>query len=99
MRNKFRRMPKDQMNYLIYFSTRFIGNRKPPKFYRPAKSNLLGRLCKDTGRNVTIIVISSLFIEEDTEMTVAQKHKRIMSVIGKKVFDPIIKELEESGNE
>lgn len=99
MRNKFRRMPKDQMNYLIYFSTRFIGNRKPPKFYRPAKSNLLGRLCRDTGRNVTIIVISSLFTEEDTEMTVAQKHKRIMSVIGKKVFDPIIKEMEESGNE
>jgi hypothetical protein len=29
-------------------------------------------------------------------MTTAQKHKRIMNVIGKKVFDPIIKEMEES---
>ena len=96
MKNKFSRMPKDQMNYLIYFSTRFIGNRKLPKFYRPTKTNLLGRLCRDTGRNVTVIVISSLFTEEDTGMTTAQKHKRIMSVIGKKVFEPIIKEMEES---
>ena len=96
MKNKFSRMPKDQMNYLIYFSTRFIGNRKAPKFYRPAKTNLLGRLCRDTGRSVTVIVISSLFTEEDTGMTTAQKHKRIMSVIGKKVFEPIIKEMEES---
>jgi len=96
MRNKFSRMPKDQMNYLIYFSTRFIGNRKPPKFYRPTKTNLLGRLCRDTGRNVTIIVISSLFTEENKDMTLAQKHKQIMNVIGKKVFEPIIKEMEES---
>ena len=96
MKNKFSRMPKDQMNYLIYFSTRFIGNRKSPKFYRPTKTNLLGRLCRDTGRSVTVIVISSLFTEEDTGMTTAQKHKRIMNVIGKKVFEPIIKEMEES---
>ena len=96
MKNKFSRMPKGQMHYLIYFSTRFIGNKKPPKFYRPSKTNSLGRLCRDTGRNVTVIVISSLFTEEDTGMTAAQKHKRIMSVIGKKVFEPIIKEMEES---
>ena len=96
MKNKFSRMPKDQMNYLIYFSTRFIGNRKPPKFYHPGRTNSLGRLCRETGRNVTVIVISSLFTEEDSEMTTAQKHKRIMSVIEKKVFNPILKEMEES---
>ena len=92
MKNKFSRMPKDRMNYLIYYSTRFIGNKKPPKFYRPTKTNLLGRLCRNTGRSVTVIVISSLFTEEDAGMNAAQKHKRIMSVIGKKVFDRIIKE-------
>ena len=92
MKNKISRMPEGQMNYLICFSTRFIGNTKPPKFYRPTKSSPLGRLCSETGRNVTVIVISSLFTEEDAGMNAAQKHKRIMSVIGKKVFDRIIKE-------
>ena len=61
--------------------------------------SLLGRLCRDTGRSVTVIVISSLFTEEDSGMTTVQKHKRIMNVIGKKVFDPIIKEMEKSINE
>ena len=96
MKNKISRMPAGQMNYLIYFSTRFIGKTKPPKFYRPTKSSPLGRLCRETGRDVTVIVISSLFTEEDAGMTAAQKHRRIMSVIGRKVFDRILKETEES---
>ncbi len=97
MRNKISRMPEGQMNYLIYFSTRFTGNKKPPKFYRPGDNKSLGSICRETGRQVTIIVISSIFTEEDAEMSTKQKHDQIMSVIGRKVFDRILKEMEKNG--
>ena len=92
LKNKIQRMPANQMNYLIYFSTRFIGNRKSPVFYRPKRKTPLGMLCKETERKVTVIVISSLFTENDTGMSRLQKHKRLMSVIGDKVLGKMLRE-------
>ena len=95
LKNKISRMPSRQMNYLIYFSTRFIGDRKPPAFYRPTNQNLLGKICREAGRIVTIITISSLFTEEDENLRVKEKHERLMGTIGRKVFERIMKEMEE----
>ncbi len=95
LKNKISRMPAGQMNYLIYFSTRFIGDKKLPEFYKPTNQNLLGKICRETKRRVTVVTISSLFTPKDAGLRVREKHNQLMLTIGKRVFERIIKEMQE----